>query len=236
MTTSQTPRSRGRLLLIHWVPTILFNVVLPLITYNLLTDRQVSAVTALLISGGWPVIELALSFAVRRRFDEFGVLTLIFIALGVIAGLGLHSARLVLIKESAVTGLFGVVALASLVLPRPMMFYFGRKFATDGSTESVARWNGLWQHPSFRRTQRIITVVWGVAFVAEAATRIGLSYALSTSAMTAVSAVLPLVVVAALLFWTISYGRRARAAAVAKYGPAARTDAPPPAAASPVRP
>jgi hypothetical protein len=65
-----------------------------------------------------------------------------------------------------------------------------------------------------------------VVFVAEAAVRIGLSYTLSTSAMATVSAILPLVVVAALLFWTISYGRRARAAAVARYGPVAQHETP----------
>lgn len=40
--------------------------------------------------------------------------------------------------QSAVTGLFGLVLLISLLLPRPVMFYFGRKFGTDGSREGVA--------------------------------------------------------------------------------------------------
>jgi hypothetical protein len=41
-----------------------------------------------------------------------------------------------------------------------------------------------------------------------------LSYALTTSAMAVVSSVLPLAATAALLTWTVSYGRRARAAAL----------------------
>jgi hypothetical protein len=224
MTTPDTverSRSRGRLLLVNWVPTILLNVVLPLLTYNLLTDRGVSEVPALLASGAWPVIELVLSFALHRRFDEISIMTLIFIVLGVVAGLGFNSARLVLVKESIVTGLFGVVALGSLALPRPLMFYFGRKFATNGTPESVAYWNGLWRYPGFRRTQRVITVVWGLVFIAEAVVRIGLSYALSTSAMAAISSVLPLAVTGVLIFWTISYGRRARARAAALAAPAA---------------
>lgn len=45
------------------------------------------------------------------------------------------------------TGLFGVVVLGSLLLPRPVMFYFGRKFATDGTAEGLAYWNGLWRYP-----------------------------------------------------------------------------------------
>jgi intracellular septation protein A len=228
MTTPETApvgQASGRIVLANWGPTILFNVALPLLTYFILTDRGVPAVPALLASGGWPVIDLGLTFAVRRRLDEFAVFTLIFIVLGVVTGLGFNSARLVLVKESVVTGLFGVVALASLTLSRPLMFYFGRKFATDGSTEAVAAWNALWQYPSFRRVQRVITVVWGVAFVAEALLRIALSYALSTSAMTVLSTVLPLAVTGSLVAWTFSYGRRAKAAAAAARTGAAPTSA-----------
>jgi hypothetical protein len=218
MTSSDTVgvrRNPGPRVLLNWGPTLLFSVALPLATYFVLIGQGRSEVTALLISGVWPVVELGLSFALHRRFDEIAILALIFIALGVVAGLGFNSARLVLVKESAVTGLFGLVTLGSLALPRPLMFYFGRKFATDGTPDGVAYWNGLWRYPAFRRTQRIITVVWGVASLAEAALRIGLSYALSTSAMAVVSSVLPPVVSGALVFWTVSYGRRARAASQA---------------------
>jgi hypothetical protein len=218
MTTPETApvgQASGRIVLANWGPTILFNVALPLLTYFVLTGRGAPAVVALLASGVWPIVESALSFALRRRLDDFAVLTLIFIALGVVAGLGFNSARLVLIKESVVTGLFGVVALCSLALPRPLMFYFGRKFATNGTPEGIAHWNGLWQYSSFRHTQRVITVVWGVVSLVEALLRIGLSYALSTSVMTVVSSILPLAVTGSLLVWTIGYGRRAKAAALA---------------------
>jgi intracellular septation protein A len=213
--TTEESRPRGRAMLVNWGSTLLFTVALPLFTYFLLTGAGWSAVAALLASGVWPAAETVVLLAVRRRIDELGVIALIFIALGAVAGLGFNSARLVLVKESVVTGLFGVLVLGSLLLPRPLMFYFGRKFATDGSAASVAYWNGLWRYPSFRRTQRVISVVWGVVFLAEAGARIALSYALSTSAMAVVSSVLPLAVVGALVAWTVSYGRRARAAALA---------------------
>jgi len=81
--------------------------------------------------------------------------------------------------------------------------------------ESIAYWNGLWRYPSFRRTQRVISIVWGVAFLAEAGLRVALSYLLSTSAMAVVSSLMPVAVIAALVTWTMSYGRRARAAGLA---------------------
>src|SRR3954467_12377988 len=151
----------ARAALLNWGLTLLFNVALPVLTYALLRDRGVGEVPALLASGIWPVLETVLSLLIRRRIDEFAVFTIIFLGLSALAALSLGSPRLLLAKESAVTGLFGLVLLASLLAPKPLMFYFGRKFATDGTPEGIAYWNGLWQHPGFRSNQRVITIVWG---------------------------------------------------------------------------
>ena len=207
--------------LVGWLITLVCNILLPLLTYSMLTDRGMSEVGALTLSALWPAVEVGVVFAIRRRVDEFGVLTLIIIALGVASSLLLHSARLALLKESAVTGLFGLLLFASLLAPRPLMFYFGRRFATDGSAERVAWWNGLWQYEGFRRTQRTLTVVWGTVFLAEAAVRIALANVLSTGAMLAVGSVMPYVVTAGLITWTILYGRRAQRRAAGASGSAA---------------
>jgi hypothetical protein len=138
-------------------------------------------------------------------------MVLIFLVLSVAAAAGFNSPRLLVVKESAVNGLFGVVLLASLLAPRPLMFYFGRRFGTSGTPEAIAAWNALWQYPGFRRTQRVLTTVWGVVLVAAALVQIGLGYVLSTDAMVVVFNVLPYVVFAGLIGWSISYGKRARA-------------------------
>jgi hypothetical protein len=108
-----------------------------------------------------------------------------------------------------VTGLFGVVLIGSLWAPRPLMFYFGRKFATGGDPARVDWWNGLWQYPGFRRGQRILTLVWGGSFLAEAVVRILLGYTLPVSTMVVISSILPYVVLGLLIFGTVTYGRRA---------------------------
>lgn len=212
----------GRLgnVLLGWVPTVVCNVVLPLLTYSVLTDHGMSEVGALSLSAVWPVVEIAVMFAIRRHVDEVGVLSLILIALGVVSSLLLNDPRVLLLKDSAVTGLFGLVILGSLLAPRPLMFYFGRKFATDGSPEKIEWWNGLWRYEGFRHTQRVLTVVWGVAFLGEAVLRVILTEMLSVDAMVTISAILPYVVFAALMTWTIVYTRRARRRA-AQANPAA---------------
>lgn len=203
-----------RAVALNWGPTIVFNVVLPYLTYTVLSDRGVSAVAALAISGVWPAVEVLGIFLIKRRVDDFGVLALIVVGLGVLSALVFRSESLVLVKDSAATGLFGLVLLGSLLTRRPLMFYFGRKFGTDGTEEGLAKWNDLWQYAGFRRTQRVLTLVWGVVYLAEAVARVVLSYVLSTSTMVLISTVLPIVVTAALVAWTILYARRSRAAAV----------------------
>jgi len=121
--------------------------------------------------------------------------------------------QLLLVKDSALTGLLGLVFLGSPLAPRPLTFFFGRKFATSGNPDRIAWWNGLWQFPAFRRAQRVPTVVWGLAYLGEALLRIALSFVLPVPAMVAVNTVLPLVVTALLIAGTVLDGRRARAAA-----------------------
>ncbi len=210
--SSAPPRRMSSSTVVGWIVSIVCNVALPIVTYNQLTDAGWSDFAALAVSGVWPLVDTVIYLVWHRRIDEFAVVTLIFLALTLaVTAVGPHSTRLLLVKDSAVTGLFGVVCLVSLATPRPLMFYLGRKFGTNGTKEGITHWNGLWQHELFRRTMTTITLVWGLGYVAEAAARVGLSYALSTEAMVTCNSVLAYGVPAALIVWTIKYSKRSRA-------------------------
>ncbi|MEV0094892.1 VC0807 family protein [Streptomyces sp. NPDC050738] len=195
-----------------WGPTILFSIVLPWITYGMLTDHGMHEVPALLLISCWPVAELAIYFGIHRRVDEFSMLILITLVLGALSALAYNSAKLLFLKDSALTGLLGIAFLVSLALKRPLIFYFGRKFGTDGTAEGVADWNAMWdKYPGFRTSQRKLTVVWGVAFLLEAGVKAALVYMLDTGTMVGVSNVLPFVVLGLLMVYTIRTGRKGRA-------------------------
>ncbi|MFJ2740249.1 VC0807 family protein [Streptomyces sp. NPDC087440] len=197
---------------LNWGPTLLFSVVLPWVTYGMLTDGGTEPVTALFLIALWPLAEVGIFYGLHRRVDEFGVMILGVLVLGAVSALFFHSEKMVFVKDSAVTGLLGLAFLVTLLLERPVMFYFGRKFATDGSAEGVARWNGFWDaYPGFRSSQRKLTVVWGVAFLVVAGVRIALTYVLDTRTMVGVSGILPFVVLAGLLTYTIRTGKKGRA-------------------------
>ncbi|GHF54394.1 hypothetical protein GCM10010218_39560 [Streptomyces mashuensis] len=227
MTKHDTPRRGGGKALANWGPAILFAVILPFVTYGMLTDHGVSQVKALLLISLWPAVETLLHLAIRRRVDEFGMMMLILMLLGALSATAYNTTELVFLKDSAITGLLGLSFLGSLLLRRPLMFYLGRKFGTDGTPEGLAHWNGLWEFPGFRRTQYLLTTVWGLGFLAEAAIRAVLTYTLPTDAMVLVNNVLPLVVVAALVTWTTRVAKAGRARSAAAQAAAAEASATP---------
>ena len=69
---------------------------------------------------------------------------------------------------------------------------------------------GLWRYPGFRHAFRLFTVVWGVAYLAEAAARVIIVETTSTATALAVSKVMPYAVAAVLVGWMFAYGRQAR--------------------------
>ncbi|HEU0317970.1 MAG TPA: VC0807 family protein, partial [Solirubrobacteraceae bacterium] len=185
---------------------------LPYLAYVVLRGRGASTVDALAAGAVFPAAFIAVNFARRRRLDGFGLAILATIAAGVGLSLISGNPRFALVKESVVTGAFGLAMLGSLLGRRPLMFYFGRRFATDGSPAGHAAWASYWDRsPTFRRSNRVMTTVWGVAFVVEAAIRVVAAYTLSTSTVVGLSATVPLVVVGLLMAWTFAYGGRTRA-------------------------
>ena len=190
------------------LPSLLVNAVAPFVAYQLLTGNGMSTLQALTISGVFPVIGIAWGFARSRRADIIGLVSLAFIAIGVATSVISGDTRFILIKESLLTGVFGVICLVSLLLPRPLMFYFGRQFASGGDATRAAAYESLWQYPQFRTVNRNITLVWGVGYVGEAAVRVALTFVLPIPVFLIASPVLAIGVTIALISWTLAYARR----------------------------
>lgn len=199
------------------LPGLLLDAALPYATYLLLRSWDESSVVALSVGAVFPAANVALTWARRRHLDGLGLFVLVLLALGAAASLISGDSRFILLKESAFTGAFGLAMLGSLAARRPLMFYSGLKFATDGSPEARARWDGYWaKSATFRSSNRMMTAVWGVAFVLEALVRVALVYTLAESTVVGISQVMPIAVVAALITWTSWYGWRTRPASRAE--------------------
>jgi hypothetical protein len=99
--------------------------------------------------------------------------------------------------------------MAMLCTRRPLMFSFALEFIGPDTAQG-REMTGLWQYERFRRIFRIITTVWGIGFLLEAALRVAIVYDTSTGTALASSTVTPFVWVAGLLAWTVAYGARQR--------------------------
>jgi intracellular septation protein A len=185
---------------------VIIDVAAPLIAYSLLRHAGMSTVTALVLSGIFPALGVAISVIQHRRLDVVGALVLAGILVGTVLGLISHNARLVLMEGSVPTAIFGVACLISLRTQRPLMYSFSIEFI-GRDTAKGREMIGLWQYAGFRHIFRIITAVWGVGFLLEAALRVVIVYNTSTGTALSLSKVTPYIWIAVFMAWTIGYGK-----------------------------
>lgn len=206
-----TNRLSGRGMLVGLIPSIVINGVLPIILTNVLLNRGVQPVSALVAGAIFPLVDAVVSVIRTRRIEFLSIISLAFIVVGAATSLLSGDARFTLAKNSFFTGVFGAIYLGSLVIGKPLMFIIGRQFVAGGDPARGAQWESLWQHARFRRVLRLMTAVWGCGLVAESAVRIVLVYALSLpiTAMQIIAEVLVYGVIAALILWTVAYGKAA---------------------------
>jgi hypothetical protein len=202
-TAGRTAAGDGRLRSIAMI--VIFDIAAPLAVYFALRSAGLTAVTALVISGVFPVLGVTITAIRARRLDVVGALVLAGIAVGTVVGLVSHSARLVLLEGSVPTAVFGIACLGSLRTRRPLMFRFALEFAGP-DTAKGREMTDLWQYEPFRRIFRIITAVWGAGFLVEAALRVVIVYNTSTGTALASSNVTPFLFAAILCAWTFGYG------------------------------
>ena len=186
-----------------------FDIAGPLAAYSLLRSAGLSTVTALVTSGALPAIGVTAGLVRYRRLDAVGILVLAGIAVGTVLGLVSGNPHLVLLEGSVPTAVFGVLCLASLWSQRPLIYRFALEFM-GADTPKGRDFASLWRYPGFRHVFWLYTVVWGVAYLAEAAARVVIVETTSTGTALAVSKVMPYAVAASLIGWMIAYGRRAK--------------------------
>jgi hypothetical protein len=160
MQASHVQASRPPLSSILW--GIVLNAIIPVVLYKL-SKRYLSQseLTALVIATTFPLGKSIFELVRRGQVDPLSIVILLGIATDAVALLLGGSPRLLLVRESLFTGAFGFSCFVSLLLPRPMMFYFGRYFMAGADLQRQARFNAAWQLPDVRFSHRLITSVWG---------------------------------------------------------------------------
>jgi hypothetical protein len=187
----------------------IFDIAGPLVLYQVLRGHGASEVKALVLSGVFPALGVLLTVVRHRRIDAIGALVLLGIAVGSILGLASGSAKLVLVEGSVPTGIFGVVCLASLWARRPLIYRFALEFIGP-DTPKGRDFASRWQYEGFRHTFNVITVVWGVAYLAEAAARVFIVETYSAGTALTISKFMPFAVAGVVVAWMTIYGQHAK--------------------------
>ena len=190
---------------------IALNAVIPLILYRFSKHYiSPSELTALAVASVFPLSKSILDLLRRGQFDPISLVVLIGIVTSAIALLFGGSPRILLIRESLFTGMFGLACFVSLLFPRPMMFYFGRHFVAGDDARKRERFDASWELPEVRFANRLITTVWGVVYVAELIIRAILIYTFSAQLVLVFSPVLIGGFTIFAITWTFGYVRRIR--------------------------
>lgn len=191
------------------LPSILVNGVLVYLIYTFLKSyTSASDLVALLLSSVPALISEIVTIIRHRQLDVLGIIVLAFIAISAVVSFIGGDPKLLLIRESFLTVVFGVACLVSLLFPRPIWFYIIRYFATGNDPAKAPVFNSRWQYPAFRRYIRIVTLVFGSAYLVEFPARVFMVYHLSIQQYLAIGPIVFYGLTFALIAFTIAYARR----------------------------
>jgi hypothetical protein len=119
-----------------------------------------------------PVIGGIMIWVKARKFSGASAAIFAFTALSAVTALiGSTTPKVLLYKDCAVTGLIGLLFLASCVLlPRPIVFYMAQRYGTDGTHEGMALFDTIWRaSKGFRNGMYQMSLMWAAVFLVQAA-------------------------------------------------------------------
>ncbi|PXX60953.1 hypothetical protein DFR70_109144 [Nocardia tenerifensis] len=197
-TIDRTPEQKRAAVRRHLLRQLLLELVIPLGGYYALRAAGVNPWLALIAPALLIVGLLAYHGIRERRVDAFALFTLSMIVVGTVMTLVTGDPRTLMVRDSWIFGVLGLWVLATLATQRPFIRTTARAIVTAKiGEEGYREWDARWDSDSrFRGQLRLLTAVWGAAFVLDALVRVVLAYTLPLDAIPLVSTLQWLVVLA----------------------------------------
>lgn len=190
---------------------LIMNAAIPYACYTILTANHAPVTTALLVAAVAPALESIVSIIRGRRLNILSLFVMSSLIIGIALTLMSGDPRLLLLRESIIFGIFGVVNFISLFFPKPLMFLIGRSFIASNNHDQIEGYNTLWSNPHVHRTSRIVTIVWGFVCIGELLLRVFMVSTLPLATVVAFGSLISHGLIVLAIIWTFAYGRRIRA-------------------------
>ncbi|MFL9907146.1 VC0807 family protein [Paraburkholderia sp. RL17-337-BIB-A] len=186
------------------------NFLLPWLAYRLALPH-LGETGALIASAVPPIVWSLIELLRFRRVDALSVMVVAGIVLSVAAMAVGGSPRMLLLRESLVSGAVGVVFLLSLPMRRPLIFYLARATVAREMEGGAERFEALWRaRPALVGAMRLMTLVWGVGLTGETALRAWMALTWPIERFLVVSPLIGYGIYGALTLWTLWYRKTMR--------------------------
>ena len=200
---------------IHFALDLCFNLAFPWVAYKIALPIW-GEFGALLSSAVPPLIWSLVELARHRRLDALSILILSGIGLSLVALLLGGDQRILLVRESLVSGLIGVAFLASAILSKPLIYHLARATARRQGDEDGSGFDDWWGHPDSQKMLRILSIGWGFGLTLEALLRGWLAWHWEAERFLMFSPIVSYGVIGLILLWTVWYRRKVASAQAAE--------------------
>ncbi len=188
--------------------TILLDVAPPLIAYYGLRAAGASEYVALLSATVLSGLRVMYGVVRSRRLDPFAGYLLLTFGLSLAVGLSTRDPTMILVGNTFVNGLGGLIFLGSCVLGTPLTQVVSERFGPPEDDDEVAR-------ARRRRVHVQLSAMWGIGLLLEVVIRLVVIANLSVDAANGVNSAVTLPVIGLLVVATVIVGRRAVARSAA---------------------
>jgi intracellular septation protein A len=186
------------------LPTILAVAVLPYIIYRL-ASPYMSTIAALLMAAIPPALVTTTGLIRQRRLNLFGTLALAGIAVKLISALLFKDIRLILISDSLMTGVYGIIMLLSLLFGKPLLLTLAQSMQTNTSPEQYAVIENRWRDAG-SSFLTLLTIVWGTGLLLGLLISIVLTFILTVQQFVLINPLVQYSLFGSLILWSQVYG------------------------------
>ena len=190
--------------------SMVYDVVPSVATYYGLRLLGADPYVALLGATAVAALRLLYVLWIDHTFDRFAAFMVVIFAIGLALSFVTGDARFLLMKDSVTTAVSGLIFGVSWLLGRPLMLTAVQRFGASSAAEALEMEQWWRTDAVFRHMIGVMSAVWCVGLIGEAAVRIPLIYLLPIDVMAGLSTVLSIGILGGLFVWTTWYGNSLR--------------------------